>query len=218
MTELLREIANGTTARTALESQMAKTEREYLLAAGDIIRSNLNSEESDNEELRLWLGNMNDMASDRLAVASYIQEGDFVNAIALAETLPNVYGLQGEDLEEHNDYMSLIRLYETLDETGRNTMQLTEEETELVEDIAENGSGASQSMAFSILAENNGTAVTRVTCPTLPTISGASKRGNVNMKQDMATALGMKVSMAPNPATSWTEVEFTLPIDEGSRC
>ena len=53
MTELLREIANGTTARTALESQMAKTEREYLLAAGDIIRSNLNSEESDNEELRL---------------------------------------------------------------------------------------------------------------------------------------------------------------------
>ena len=158
---------------------------------------------------------MNDMASDRLAVASYIQEGDFVNAIALAETLPNVYGLQGEDLEEHNDYMSLIRLYATLDETGRKTMQLTEEETELVEDIAENGSGASQSMAFSILAENNGTAVTRVTCPTLPTISGASKRGIVNKKQDMATALGMKVSMAPNPATSWTEVEYTLPIDEG---
>ena len=214
MTELLREIANGSTARTALESQMAKSEREYILAAGDIVRSNLNSEESDNEELRQWLGNMNDMASDRLAIATYIQESDFENALALAETLPDVYGLQGTELEEHNDYISILRLYETLDESGRDIMQLTETETEMLEEIADNGSGSSQSMAYAILSQNNETLVTAVNCPVLPTANNNSKRGTANLKSDIASAMGMKVDFAPNPATAWTEIDYTLPLDE----
>ena len=213
MTELLREIANGSTARTALESQMAKSEREYILAAGDIVRSNLNSEESDNEELRLWLGNMNDMASDRLAIATYIQESDFENALALAETLPDVYGLQGIELEEHNDYISILRLYETLDESGRDIMQLTETETEMLEEIADNGSGSSQMMATAIIEQNGVTTGTGYSCPTLPTANN-SKRGTANLKSDIASAMGMKADFAPNPATAWTEIDYTLPLDE----
>lgn len=214
MTELLREIANGSTARTALESQMAKSEREYILAAGDIVRSNLNSEESDNEELRLWLGNMNDMASDRLAIATYIQESDFENALALAETLPNVYALQGAELEEHNDYISILRLYETLDESGRDIMQLTETETEMLEEIADNGSGSSQMMAYAILSQNDEALITAVNCPVLPTANNNSKRGTAHVKSDMAAAMGMKADFAPNPATAWTEIDYTLPLDE----
>ena len=213
MTELLREIANGSTARTALESQMAKSEREYILAAGDIVRSNLNSEESDNEELRLWLGNMNDMASDRLAIATYIQESDFENALALAETLPDVYGLQGIELEDHNDYISILRLYETLDESGRDIMQLTETETEMLEEIADNGSGSSQMMATAIIEQNGVTTGTGYSCPTLPTANN-SKRGTANLKSDIASAMGMKADFAPNPATAWTEIDYTLPLDE----
>ena len=213
MTELLREIANGSTARTALESQMAKSEREYILAAGDIVRSNLNSEESDNEELRLWLGNMNDMASDRLAIATYIQESDFENALALAETLPDVYALQGAELEEHNDYISILRLYETLDESGRDIMQLTETETEMLEEIADNGSGSSQMMATAIIEQNGVTTGTGYSCPTLPTANN-SKRGTANLKSDIASAMGMKADFAPNPATAWTEIDYTLPLDE----
>lgn len=213
MTELLREIANGSTARTALESQMAKSEREYILTAGDIVRSNLNSEESDNEELRLWLGNMNDMASDRLAIATYIQESDFENALALAETLPDVYGLQGDELEEHNNYISILRLYETLGESGRDIMQLTETETEMLEEIADNGSGSSQMMATAIIEQNGVTTGTGYSCPTLPTANN-SKRGTANLKSDIASAMGMKADFAPNPATAWTEIDFTLPAEE----
>lgn len=212
MTELLREMANGTTARTALESQMAKSEREYLLAAGDIVRSNLNGEESDNEELRTWLANMNDMASDRLIVASYIQEGDFANALALAEILPYVYNLKGAELIEHNDYMTLVRLYETLYESGRSIIELTEEETLMVEEIVENGNGNSQTMAYSILAQNDETMTLRATCPTLPSVSNSS-RGRVNIQTNIADAMGVNVNLAPNPASAWSEVEYTLPAD-----
>ena len=213
MTELLREIANGTTSRTALESQMAKTERDYLLAAGDIVRSNLNTEESDNEELREWLGNMNNMASDRLAIASYIQEGNFENALALAELLPNIYGLQGSALEEHSDYVAILRLYETLDESGRDILQLTETETAMIEEIADNGNGSSQMMASAIMEQNGVTTGTRYSCPTLPSANN-SKRGSSDIRTEMAAAMGMKASFAPNPASAWTEIDFTLPAEE----
>lgn len=213
MTELLREIANGTTSRTALESQLAKTERDYLLAAGDIVRSNLNTEESDNEELREWLGNMNDMASDRLAIASYIQEGNFENALALAELLPNIYGLQGSALEEHSDYVAILRLYETLDESGRDILQLTETETAMIEEIADNGNGSSQMMASAIMEQNGVTTGTRYSCPTLPSANN-SKRGSSDIRTEMAAAMGMKASFAPNPASAWTEIDFTLPAEE----
>ena len=212
MTDLLREMANGSTARTALESQMAKSEREYLIAAGDIVRSNLNSEESDHEQLRTWLANMNDMLSDRLIVASYIQEGDFENAVALAEILPYVYDLQGSELVEHNDYMTLVRLYETLEESGRSIKELSEEETLMVEEIAENGNGNSQMMAYSILSQNDETMSSRATCPTLPSATNSS-RGKVDVRSDIAEAMGLSVNLAPNPASSWSEIEYTLPAD-----
>ena len=38
---------------------------------------------------------MGDLASDRLAIASYVQEGDFDGAFSLAQTLPSLYGLEG---------------------------------------------------------------------------------------------------------------------------
>lgn len=212
MIDLLREMANGSTARTALESQMAKSEREYLIAAGDIVRSNLNSEESDHEQLRTWLANMNDMLSDRLIVASYIQEGDFENAVALAEILPYVYDLQGSELVEHNDYMTLVRLYETLEESGRSIKELSEEETLMVEEIAENGNGNSQMMAYSILSQDDETMTLRATCPTLPSATNSS-RGKVDVQSDIAEAMGLSVNLAPNPASSWSEIEYTLPAD-----
>ena len=30
----------------------------------------------------------------------------------------------------------------------------------------------------------------------------------------MAAAMGMKASFAPNPASAWTEIDFTLPAEE----
>ena len=93
-------------------------------------------------------------------------------------------------------------------------MQLTETETEMLEEIADSGSGSSQSMAYAILSQNNETLVTAVNCPVLPTANNNSKRGTANLKSDMAAAMGMKADFAPNPATAWTEIDFTLPAEE----
>ena len=79
--------------------------------------------------MRTWLGNMNDIAADRMAISSYLQEGDSASAFALANTLPALYGLQGGQLSDHTDYLRLFQLHQTLNSTHRNVFQLTQEET-----------------------------------------------------------------------------------------
>lgn len=97
-------LAEGTTDRTVLMAQMGRMGRDFSLAAADIVRSNLNDSLADPDELRTWLANMECLDADRLAVASLVQEGDFSNALALAGSLPQLYGMQDGSLDEHDDY------------------------------------------------------------------------------------------------------------------
>ena len=211
MTDLLRQMASGTTARTALLAQMGRYAHERDLAAGDIVRSNLNDTLADHAELRAWLGNMESLAADRLAVASFVHQGDFGSALALAESLPELYGLQGGELNDHNDYMSLLSLYQTLYGEGRNTLQLTEAEAAMVEGIAENGQGASRAMAEALLQGRSDNRVPALSCPTIPEANGG--RGNAASPDPslLNKALGFSASISPNPASTWAAIDYTLP-------
>ena len=204
-------IDKDSTQKMQQEAQMSMLQRECLLVAGDIVRSNLNKEERDFDELREWIGKNNDICSDRMIIASYIQQKDFVNAIALAKTLPNTYKLQGEELDEFYDYLEIIRLYESLCETDRSTLQLSEQEIALLEDMAENGAGASKSMAEAILAENRGIPGAIIPlCPTIPNFILVIRGTD---ETEMTSDTAFEVELSPNPATTNVEVSYTLPED-----
>lgn len=210
MVELLRQIASGTTARTALIAQLTEYSHELNLAAGDIVRSNLNDTIMNADELRQWLGALNNIVTDRMIIASYIGQNDFDNAFALATILPDLYNLEGNELNDHSCYMQLLGLYRTLYESERNVMQMTETEIGLVTDIAENGSGSSQLMAQSLLAEISDSEMPRAICPELPT-STENKGTTIQASTEMNESLGFNVTVSPNPATAWTAVDYTLP-------
>ena len=212
MIGLLRQIANGATARTALEAEMAKYCHDFRLAAGDIVRSNLNDSVANPTELRTWLAAMEDIAADRLIVASYMEEGNYTDAFTLANMLPDLYGLEGDGLADHTDYMRLLDLYRTLGTTGRTVFEMTEEETEMVEGIADYGKGTSQAMAEALLSgvmDDRGDRA--YFCPDLP----KPKRGETGRNDYsgvlMNEALGFRASVSPSPATTWTTVDYTLP-------
>ena len=212
MTDLLRQMASGTTARTALLAQMGRYAHERDLAAGDIVRSNLNDTLADHDELRSWLGNMESLAADRIAVASFVHQGDFGSALTLAASLPELYGLQGGELNDHNDYMSLLSLYQTLDGEGRNAHQLTEAEIAMVEGIANDGQGASRAMAEALLQGRSDNRVPALSCPTIPEANGG--RGNAASPDPslLNKALGFSASISPNPANTWAAIDYTLPV------
>ena len=204
-------IEKDSTQRIQQEAQMSMLQRECLLAAGDIVRSNLNKEERDFNELREWIGKSDDISSARMIIASYIQQKDFVNAIALAKKLPTIYDLQGEELNEFYDYLEIIRLHESLNETNRSTLQLTGYEIALLEDITENGTGASKAMAEAILAENRGfPTIVISSCPTIPNFASAVRDSD---EPELTSETVFEVELSPNPATTNVEVSYTLPED-----
>lgn len=213
MMNILDQVANGTTARTVMQNRMAAYRSEYTRAAGDIIRSLVNDTVLDITELRGWLANMEDIYADRDIIATYVDEGDFTNALTLANMLPSLYGLTGNDLVEHNDYVELLELYRDLYNDDRNIMQLDSAERVQVERIAFQGSGYPQAMAQAVLYGTNweSYAENPFDCPTLTLPQGGQRGGHTFTQEDLGRALGLNVSVKPNPATTWTAVDYTLP-------
>lgn len=185
---------------------------ERYLAAGDIIRSNLNDSVANPTELRQWLANMNEIASDRMIVASYIHEGDFTNAFALANTLPNKYNLQGDELSDHNDYMTLLNLYRALYNSNRTVRELTESEKETVANIAENGHGASKLMATGIIMETSDRTAVSYICPALSREDG-DKNEDTSGNKDIDYVDELFVGLSPIPASTWVSVDYKLPAN-----
>lgn len=211
---------NGGVVRNAAE----KAELAYIyqtsdnvhvrnMAAGDIVRSCLNEDTTNMAELRLWLGNMGELASDRIVVASYIQNGDLTSALALANTLPNKYYLQGDDLSDHNDYMTLLYLYQTLYNSNRTVRDMTTTELETVKIMAENGYGASQQMAKAILVEIGERAVESIICPDMPRLARGINADNGNQN---ANDSELEIAVAPIPATTWVSIDYKLPCENST--
>lgn len=211
MIDMLRQVAAGATARTALESQMNQLQHDYCLAAGDIVRSNLNDSVANPEELRTWLGNMNDIAADRMAISSYLQEGDSTSAFTLANMLPELYGLEGERLADHSGYMQLIQLYQSLNSSGRTVYEMTETETAMVDSIAENGIGVSRGLAKNLRGQVLDTIMETCLDPGIPDLLEGGRESSIIDASTVNQAMGFTVSIGPNPATTWTVVDYALP-------
>ena len=211
MIDMLRQVAAGATARTALESQMNQLQHDYCLAAGDIVRSNLNDSVANPEELRTWLGNMNDIAADRMAISSYLQEGDSTSAFTLANMLPELYGLEGERLADHSGYMQLIQLYQSLNSSGRTVYEMTETETAMVDSIAENGIGVSRGLAKNLRGQVLDTIMETCLDPGIPDLLEGGRESSIIVAPTVNQAMGFTVSIGPNPATTWTVVDYALP-------
>lgn len=207
----LKDLANSTaTYKSVLDARMASYQHEYNEAANDIIRSILNDSVMDRNELRGWLSNLEDINADRQIIASYMEEGNESTAFALANLLPSLYGLTGAALNEHNGYMQLLVLNDTLYKQHRTVFELTESETAMVDSLATFGVGIAQVMAENILEANGGP--TMVNCPqmVLHDDIGDGGRGNFVAK-DLNEALGFTINVSPNPATTWMAIDFTLP-------
>lgn len=208
-----RRLAGGGTADELadLRAQIAQRVHDRSLAVGDIARSILNDIVTDHRELRTWLRNMGDLASDRLAIASYVQEGDFDGAFSLAQTLPSLYGLEGDELSDHANHLRLLGLHRALRQSGRTTTQLTDDERLMVEDIARAGYPYSGSLAAALLETGGLRGDDRSFCPELPRIAD---RGRGETGTEEREASDLKVTVTPNPASSQVTVEYALP--EGS--
>ena len=207
MISILKQVAEGTSYRTVLEMEMAKYSHDRSRAAGDIIRSILNAEELDVAQLHLWLTNLGGIDAERQIIASYAHQGDYTLALALAETLPAIYKLEGEALLDHNQFVSLLQLQQSLTTEGRSIDQLTQHEQDVLREIAETETAASSAMAKGILESFYGANFER--CKAIDgTASYKSQPVNPNQ---LAEVYGLNITVKPNPAKDWAAFDYTLP-------
>lgn len=51
---------------------------------------------------------MDDLESDYEIISLYLEEGNYTDAIVLANMLPTLYGLTGDDLAEHDEKSAIF--------------------------------------------------------------------------------------------------------------
>lgn len=210
MINILEEVAEGTSYKTVLQRKMARYNRGKTRAAHDIIRSILSKDELDVQDLRNWLDNLGGLAADRQIISTYVRKGDFANAFTLAEMLPELYEMEGDALEEHGYYMDMLNLYQALEQQGRNTFQLNEQEKQQVEYIASASEGIAGSQAQNIL-----NAVYGEHFYDCPNTQGEEGYKQSRIKPDDLNKLsGISLEVHPNPAKKWAAFDYTLPGEE----
>ncbi len=207
MIDILREVANGKTYKTVLQENMSYYNRNKTRAAQDMIRSILGDSVINYNSLRDWLDNLGGIEADKQIISSYLAQGNFTDALYLANMLPDLYNLEGSDITEHGYYMDILNLFYDLNQDGRNTHQMDSTEIALLFDITESSQGYAGSLAKSILDQNG--LYHTLYCPCLEDNS-AYKRGSVN-NEALVNIYGMNISVKPNPAKQWASFDFSLP-------
>jgi len=211
MIALLEQIAEGTTYKTALLNQMSEYKHNYVRAANLVVRSILNDSIMDYSSLRNWLDNIGGINSDRRIITSYIEQGNFTDAFTLANMLPSLYKLQGNDSVEHTYYIDILNLYQILHQEGRTTYQLINNEKATIDNIAQSSSGIAGSQAKSILQ-----AVYNEYCDICPNVdnSASHKSDKFINNDDINKIYGLDISAKPNPASYWVAFDYTLPKEQ----
>ena len=208
MIDILKQVAAGTTYKTVLQMQMARLSHLKARAAQDMLRSILADESLDMNQLRNWLHNLGGLGAERQIVASFAQEGRFDDAYALAQTLPQVYALEDEALEEHNRFVATLQMQQQLQAQNRDIEHLTEIETAMINDFAVSDAGLAGALARSIVETRDGQPLAN--CPSLQG-EASYKTGAVVNPGLLGESFGLSLSVKPNPANSWTAFDFTLP-------
>ena len=212
MIAILREVAMGNGSyRSVLESQMSLYKHNYYRAAKDIVRSIMNDTVINTDDLRIWLGNMENISADRQIIASYLENGNDSIALALARMLPSLYGLTGNALAEHNDYMELLNLYATLYHQGRTVYEMSTGEQAFVDSLTIYATGLPQSLAKSIREATTGSSM--INCPEFVFRDDGSgeRTSHLLFQHDLNQNPEFNISLSPNPAKTWVEVSYTLP-------
>lgn len=212
MIDILKQLANGVTYKTILLGEMSEYHHKKVGAALDILRSKLNDSIVDLAEVRNWYDNIGGIEADKQIIGTYVQEKDYASAQNLLDMLPSLYGLEGERLLAYNAYSSIVEMGIALAQQGRNTLNLTGTEINMLADLAENGLGGAKASAQAILTFGYGQEY--INCVPSPDSTGL-KSSTVNF-EGFAKASGFEVNAGPNPASTFVAFDYSLPVNSGA--
>ncbi len=207
MIDILRQVSTGTTYKTVLHRQMAHYNQLKTRAAHDIIRSILNDTITDYVELRNWLDNIGGKRTDEQIIASYMQEGNTLNAMSLVNMMPTLYAYKDDEITEHNYYTEMLNLQITLANEGRTIFDLNSIEVNNLVLIAENSNGTAGTQAKGILEFAYGYHY----CDCINADTSGYKSSSSFNPNAFEKMYNIEIAVEPNPAKDWAAFNYILP-------
>ncbi|MCF8348177.1 MAG: T9SS type A sorting domain-containing protein, partial [Bacteroidales bacterium] len=212
MISILKQLAlSNTTYKTILLNDMAKYYGNKAQATKSIVHSILMDSIINQNDLRNWLDNMENMEADKQIVSSYLSEGDTSNAMALLNLIPALYELDGDRLQEYNDYKDLLLIQLGWNNQGKTILNLDSTDIGMLEYYADNTTGEASRVAKNILMFGHD----RYYCDCL------SLHDSLNIKSIGGYGMGFNdneaihIEASPNPASTWVAFDYRL-ISTGS--
>jgi hypothetical protein len=207
MISILRQLAGGVTYKTILQQDMARYFAGKTQAAYILIRSCLNDSVSDDDYLRTWLNNLDNLNADMQIVAAYLAEENYTSAQAMLNLIPATRKLEGNALAGYSDYKTMMEMQMAWQQQNRSIFELDSLEVAILVDFAENKTGKAALMARGILEYAYGYHF----CNCLPVDDPASWKSTAMMPGSDVDN-GLSIQAAPNPASTWVAFNFTLPV------
>ncbi|MBZ0242681.1 MAG: T9SS type A sorting domain-containing protein, partial [Bacteroidales bacterium] len=175
--------------------------------AYDIVRSILNDSIINRSELRSWLDNIGGKRADEQIIASYLSEGNYTDAMALANMMPALYDYTDGEVAEHNYYMEMLNLQISLAQQAKSIFELDSSEINNLVYMADNRHGTAGTQAKSILEYAYGYNY----CNCISDNEAGYKSSNALNPDSFTQLLGIEITVEPNPATDWAVFNYTLP-------
>ncbi len=211
MMDVLRQMASGQSAKTVLQNQMSLYHRDKSKLAHQMLVALHYDEMFDYQQYRLWLSRLGSMKNDMKIVTSFVEEGNYTDALALAEIFPDLYGLENNELAEYDYYMDLLNLNITLKQQNRSYGDLNDTEYNLLAFVADNSISYAGAKAKGWLEHFYGEHY----CYCLNTNAVENKSAAATADPALwAKAMGLKISAEPNPANTWVAFDYELPIGQ----
>ncbi|GAB1417851.1 hypothetical protein MASR2M12_06160 [Bacteroidales bacterium] len=205
MIEVLESLRENITYKTILQSQMGQYGLQQFRAGRALLHDLVHHHSSDLEGIRNQLAAAESLPMDMQLVELFMQERKTEQALSLAGILPQLYSLTGEDLAEHNRYMSLKQLQANLLDADRTIFELEPSEKSLLFNLIDESQGLAGTQARNLMAFIG--EYEYCDCPA--PLDEELKTKPVSGKS-IQTLSSLSVKVRPNPANNWVSFAYTL--------
>jgi hypothetical protein len=204
--EQLREIGKSTTYKTLLQNDLVEYDRKKTIAANDILRSALNSDTLECDLIRNWLDNNGSLNSHYQIVDSWLQSADAGAATSMINAIPLLHPLTSSENEEYNYFKTLKELQIGVINSGRNMMELDENEKNQLAAIADASNEIAGAQAKGLLEFAYGYEYCHCNPPDV-----TLKSSPANFTNKSISSKDLILSVSPNPGSTWIAFDYILP-------
>jgi len=210
----LKNSSTDSSVRTILEANMSKQAADNQLMAYFLLADmQLDSANTDIDSIPVWYDNLNSLSAEYAKVGYYTGRGDYTNAAAVLDDIPEKFSLTEEETAELTNYIDFWTLLKDVNLDGRNFQQLSGTEISTLATI--NGGSMANDRV------NVGTTVVNlppdepVRLPCIRAGIYAPKHGVTSKNENNKTRLeNIKfIKVYPNPADDKVVFDYSFPAN-----